>query len=291
MIASCEGPDKAPIQGPSGEGRGGASLSSETDVPKTEAMYELEIVPQDAVRDTIFYAVPRNFNLADRKITWLINGHPVPDASGAQFKASEVKKGDVIQATVIGAAFKVLSNTVEIKNNPPEIKRIQIMPEVFKPGDTVYVEVTGADVDGDAISFSYEWTINGKIIGTDERIGVQLKKADKINIKVTPFDGVDHGKPVVLEEEILNMAPMIVEHNEFTFDGKVYSYQVKATDPDGDALTYTSASVLNGMTLDPATGLLRWDVPSEFKGKQDVSITVSDGHGGTATYSITITIQ
>jgi len=118
-----------------------------------------------------------------------------------------------------------------------------------------------------------------------------LKRADKINIKVTPFDGVDHGEPVVLEEEIFNMAPIIDEHKEFMFDGKVYSYQVKASDPDGDALTYSMASPLNEMTIDSATGLFRWNVPSEFKGKQDVSIMVSDGHGGTAMYSITITIQ
>jgi hypothetical protein len=71
----------------------------------------------------------------------------------------------------------------------------------------------------------------------------------------------------------------------------VYTYQVRASDPDGDALTYSMESPVKGMAIDPATGLLQWNVPAEFKGKTDVSITVGDGNGGTSTYSVTITIQ
>jgi hypothetical protein len=84
---------------------------------------------------------------------------------------------------------------------------------------------------------------------------------------------------------------MIVEHKDLSFDDTTYTYQVKATDPDGDTLAYSLESPQDGITIDPSTGLLKWVVPKEFKGKKDVSITVSDGHGGTAKYNLTISIR
>ena len=46
---------------------------------------------------------------------------------------------------------------------------------------------------------------------------------------------------------------MIVDHKNFNFDGKIYTYQVKATDPDEDKLTYSLKSAPAGMTIDPKT--------------------------------------
>jgi len=87
------------------------------------------------------------------------------------------------------------------------------------------------------------------------------------------------------------MRPVIAPHKEFSFNGTVYTYQVKASDPDGDTLVYSLEAPPNGMTIDPATGLLTWVVPLEFKGKQGVGISVGDGHGGSAKYSIEAAVQ
>ncbi|QLE59915.1 hypothetical protein FD725_30895 (plasmid) [Nostoc sp. TCL26-01] len=60
---------------------------------------------------------------------------------------------------------------------------------------------------------------------------------------------------------------------------KVYTYQVKATDPENDPLTY---SLINnppvGMTIDAKTGLIQW-TPSKL-GEQKIEILVNDGQGG-----------
>ena len=53
---------------------------------------------------------------------------------------------------------------------------------------------------------------------------------------------------------------MIVDHKNFNFDGSVYTYQVKATDPDEDKLTYSLKSAPAGMTIDPKTGAIQWNV-------------------------------
>ncbi len=42
--------------------------------------------------------------------------------------------------------------TIDIKQNtPPEIKNVTLMPKELKHGDTLYVEVTGNDRDGDLV--------------------------------------------------------------------------------------------------------------------------------------------
>ena len=180
---------------------------------------------------------------------------------------------------------------MEIRNSPPEISTVKFMPELFKPGDMLYADVTTSDPDGDPVTVSYEWTVDDQPAGKDQRIGVSLKRGNKIVLTVTPYDGIDYGVPVVVASEISNTPPVIVAHTDFSFDGKTYSYQVKASDPDGDQLTYTLGAALQGMKIDQSTGLLTWIVPPDFKGVQPVTFIVNDGHGGTAQYTLNIEIK
>jgi len=56
---------------------------------------------------------------------------------------------------------------------------------------------------------------------------------------------------------------------------ELYTYQVEATDPDGDTLTYSLAVKPSGMTINSATGLIKWTPTA--KGDYDVVVKVSDG--------------
>jgi len=180
---------------------------------------------------------------------------------------------------------------VKIGNTPPKTTSVKLLPEVFKPGETLNIAAEGADADGDPVSFVYEWTKNGAPAGSAKSLADSVQRGDKITVKITPFDGQEYGSPVEIEREVRNMPPVIVGHKEFSFDGSVYTYQVKASDPDGDTLAYSLEAPANGMTMDPVSGLLTWIVPAEFKGKQSIIITVSDGQSGSAKYSIEATIQ
>ncbi len=271
-------------------GHEGTPFSSGTAVSKNGSAYTLEIVPQKADRNAVFTAVAGNFNFSDARITWLIDGQPVPDAAGPQLKSSDLKKGDTVQASAVVAGATIQSNPVEIKNSPPEITGVKLMPETLKAGDVLYAEATARDADGDDVSIAYEWTVNEQPAGADRRLATMPKRGDRISVKVIPFDGTDYGDPVVAEKTIINMPPVIVDHKEFNFDGKVYTYQVRASDPDGDALAYSLESPVDGMTIDSSTGLLKWIVPPEFKGAKSAVIVVSDGNGGTGRFNLGITI-
>jgi len=268
-------------------------------VSKTEAppaatgsvQYLLEITPSDASRSSVLSMTSKGFSLSDTGIEWMVNGNPVIGETSAQFKAIGTKKGDTVQAKAMVKGREILSNIVKVQNALPEISKVKIMPETFKAGDTLYVDVVGSDMDGDEVAILYEWTKNGEPAGKDKQIGVPIKRGDKISIKITPFDGETYGQPVSLRREIGNLPPVIIEDKGLIFNGKRFLYQVKASDPDNDPLTYSLKTAPQGMAIEKTTGLIKWEVPQDFKGKVSVTVIVNDGHGGESTYTFGFSIE
>ncbi|MCP4107562.1 MAG: PKD domain-containing protein, partial [Desulfobacteraceae bacterium] len=68
---------------------------------------------------------------------------------------------------------------------------------------------------------------------------------------------------------------------EFKAGSGTYVYNVTAYDPDGDTLTYTLKNSPDGMTVDPATGVITWTPTDSQTGIHNVSVEVSDGKDGT----------
>jgi len=254
-------------------------------------LFSLGIAPADASRSSTLYVVPRGFNLSDAEIEWLLNGQQADTSIASQFNAAVAQKGDKIQARAIIQGNEILSNVVELKNALPEVTEVKMTPEVFRPGDTIGFDVVSSDMDGDEVTLSYEWTMNGKPAGSGKQIGVPLKRGDRFTVKITPFDGQDYGRPYVMRRDMGNMPPVIIEDKKFSFDGEFYTYQVMASDPDEDSLTFSLKSAPEGMSIDSKTGMITWTVPQDFKGKASITVSVTDGSGGEATQDLTLTIN
>ncbi len=250
----------------------------------------LEIAPVNPTRKNPVYAITHGFQLSDAKVEWLVNGVVVETQRPEQFNPSETKKGDSIQLRALIEGKEVLSNIIYIKNSPPELKKVKILPDDVHPGDILSVEVEGYDPDGDEIIYEYEWKINGEPAGNKSTIEGRVKRGDKITLTITPFDGEEKGRAIFLQRDINNMPPKISDNKKFNFDGKIFTFQIIASDPDGDMLTYSLKSAPSGMTVNPS-GLIRWNVPSEFKGKVAFTISVSDGHGGETLQSFNLDIR
>ncbi len=73
-----------------------------------------------------------------------------------------------------------------------------------------------------------------------------------------------------------NQAPIITSDPvETATVGETYIYDVDATDPDGDVLTYYLTVMPSHMNIGSANGLIIWTPPA--KGDYDVTVKVSDG--------------
>ena len=292
MACSSEKPSGTAGQGSAGEGTGREGKVPQGTLPPGSSgstLYSLEITPANARRNSVLYLSPRGFNLQDTKIEWLVNGMPVKSPQPGQFTAAGTKKGDSIQAKTILQNKEIASNIVQIRNSPPALSEVRFLPEVFKQGDTLSVGMSATDTDGDGVTFTCEWTRNGEPAGSGTHLAGPLKRGDKITVKITPFDGEAYGTAKTLVKEIANMPPMITDDRKFNFDGSVWTSQIKASDPDGDALTYTLREAPQGMTI-AQNGLITWRVPADFKGKVPATVSVTDGHGGEAVYILAVVI-
>jgi hypothetical protein len=74
---------------------------------------------------------------------------------------------------------------------------------------------------------------------------------------------------------------------------RAYAYQVLATDPDGDLLTYSLTKSPMGMKIDANTGKIDWTPPQPHHDGMlyPVEVTVSDGKGGETTQSFSISVK
>ena len=87
---------------------------------------------------------------------------------------------------------------------------------------------------------------------------------------------------------LFNSAPVIESDPETTAkEGVAYTYDVDATDPNGDTLTYSLTVSPSGMTINSTTGVITW-TPT-IADSYDVTVEVSDD-SKSDTQSFTITV-
>lgn len=175
----------------------------------------------------------------------------------------------------------------EPSNNPPVISTAKLKLESENNMDSVKVIAEGQDKDGDAVTFKYEWEKNDESAGSGDSIS-GFKRGDKLSLKITPYDGKEYGSPKFFATEIKNSTPKIIENNKVDFDGKLLTYQVKAVDPDGDEITYALVESPKDMSIGKSNGIIKWDVPKDYSGKQPVRVKITDGHGGEVVYDLNL---
>lgn len=239
----------------------------------------VSISPEDATTQTVISVKAGNTLISEGEIRWYVNDIRNESQSGVRFIPDKLTKGDYIKAVIVRNKKEFPSNVISLKNTPPVMGNSNILPERPKVNSTLTAQVKATDVDNDILSFTYKWTLNGKFAGEDSFLEVDFKRGDLIAVDVTPFDRDDFGKGIRLSTRIYNAVPILSE-TEPSFDGKHYKYQMNATDPDNDMLTYKLRKGPDGMNVDSNNGLVTWEVKPEDEGRHDVEVSITDGNGG-----------
>jgi len=77
---------------------------------------------------------------------------------------------------------------------------------------------------------------------------------------------------------IPNVTPVIISEPIITAtEDQLYSYQVEASDPNGDTLTYSFIIKPGGMNIDSENGLITWTPTNDQVGINQVEVEISDG--------------
>lgn len=193
------------------------------------------------------------------------------------------KKGEVEEAKAVQ------------RDHRPQIISLIVTPQFPKKGDIVKIEAETSDPDGDEVSLLFEWFKNDTPLSETSntlKLTDDIRRGDKITANIIPYDGKRYGNAGFITVNIGNSPPDITLSPidiEGMRDNKFF-YKVNAADPDDDPLIYSLKGSPEGMMIDSSTGLIRWDVPPDFKGRSSITVSVTDGHGGEAVQSFTLEI-
>ncbi len=178
---------------------------------------------------------------------------------------------------------------------PPMLRSIEVTPQFPKLGDTIKVDIEAIDREGDKVNFTYEWTKNEEpMFDVTDTIVLDdnFTRGDKLKLIVIPYNENGEGTPGFADITVGNSPPEIVSSpDSIDLKNRQFSYQIKATDRDGDTLAYALKKSPSGMSINEETGLIQWDVPREFKGKTTINISVTDGHDGEGIQNFVIEIM
>jgi VCBS repeat-containing protein len=221
------------------------------------------------------YAPNLNFNGSD-SFTFKVNDgtvdssvatvsitvNPVNDPPVAVDDAYDVDEDNTLTVSAHG----VLDNDSDVESDPLTAVLV---------GD-VSSGTLGLGVDG---SFTYD--PDGNFNGTDSftykaNDGTVDSNTATVSITVNPIN----------DPPVMTSTPVTIATEDAP-----YTYDVKATDADGDPLTFSLTTSPGGMTIDANSGLINWTPTNAQVGYNDVVVQVDDGNGSTDAQSFTIDVE
>lgn len=280
LILGCSGAD---------EDIGAPHQSSTTPaVSQKAAKNKVTINPDNATVQSVIILSADTSLLANATIDWYVNENIYESSGITRFTSSGLKKGDIIRAIIINNKKEYYSNEITIMNTSPMIKRAEMVPALPRVGETIRIEVDAQDVDGDTIYYKYKWTLNGKYISDQNYLSMEFKRDDMIVVEITPYDSEDTGNTIFVKNMIFNTPPVVTESTP-SFDGMTYTYNLNASDINGDDLTYKIIDGPNGMSVD-RSGKIKWEVGPGDAGTYRFTVIINDNNGAEVVVPITTRI-
>jgi hypothetical protein len=132
-------------------------------------------------------------------------------------------------------------------NSPPSKPLVELIPPSPTSAQSVICLATGSiDADGDAVSYSYDWYINGSVVNavtSNILDSSYTRKGDNLECHVTPKDATSSGPTAVASARVRNSTPTtpvvcILPERPRPKDGLAVWLKEPSTDADGDLVLY-----------------------------------------------------
>ncbi len=189
-------------------------------------------------------------------------------------------------------------------------------------GINIDTPVTATDADGDTLTYGLggadanAFSLNSKTGQLKTHAALDYETKATYTITITASDGKGESASIAvtinvtdineqitrtpINEQPKNNAPVFTEGSsttrsvaENTSSGVNIGMPVDATDPDGDALTYSLGGTdVNAFTIVSKTGQLKTNIALDYEIRSSYSITITaaDGNGESASIAVTINI-
>ncbi|MFN3988022.1 MAG: putative Ig domain-containing protein [Rhodocyclaceae bacterium] len=189
---------------------------------------------------------------------------------------------------------------------------VAVVPEHWAPGDPLnrpprfltrpvpqadvrnqYVYEPGVvDPDGDTLTFALNYGPIGMTLAGNGRIEWQPEATGtyRVNLEVTDGQGHTVNQAFAIEVGDDNLAPVIANTlpEKVPAGVPVFTHQVVASDPEGDALIYSMGSQASNLTMS-VDGFMRWSNPKP--GRYPITIVVADARGASTRQQSVVVVE
>ena len=254
-----------------------------------------QLVASDVDGDAITFGLAQNGAPQHGAVTVNPDGSysytPNPNFAGTDSFTYQVSDGN--GGTTLGTITVTVTNT----NDAPTTSGATVAGQ---EDGTIAGQVTGHDVDGDALTFAVDGApSNGTVTMNPDGSfsytpAANFNGTDSFTYTVSDGNGGTATGTVSVNVAAVNDAPTTAGGTATGNEDSAISGQLAATDVDGDALTFGLAQ--NGgpthgtVTVNP-DGSYTYTPAANFNGTDSFTYTVSDGNGGVTTGSISVTVD
>ena len=200
--------------------------------------------------------------------SWWLNGELIDSATETEFTPEAFTTGDLLTCAVVPFDLETkgeltYSAVATLQNLAPSVATVTISPQkIYNDTEDVTCAATGVeDPDGDTVTLTYQWLINGFEAGVQATLSSDdFSKHDKLLCVVTPKDKANTGAAVSSAQvTVLNTPPTqpvvaITPSTPKSSDETLTCLLVKeASDSDDDTLEYTYEWFMEGESESVAT--------------------------------------
>ncbi len=192
-------------------------------------------------------------------IRWLTDGADaglsVDTVAASRTSSGEVWTAEVYAYDGDGNASPTAAASVTIGNTAPTVSGVSIEPATAYTDDALAAVYTAADVDGDALSATLRWYVNGAVVASSETLDGALwfDRDDTISVEVQLDDGEDLSavatSATLTVQNSAPTAPGISLSPALPLAGEddlAVSIDAPSDDADGDAVSYRYAWTVDG---------------------------------------------
>jgi RHS repeat-associated protein len=177
-------------------------------------------------------------------------------------------------------------------------------PDQIASQSLILLDATGSN-DADEDLLTYQWALLSKPVDSRAVLDDPLSSQPRFTADLPGYyvsqlivnDGKMDSNPDTVAVEVpsilFNHPPEITSEPPLLGQvGQQYSYDVNASDADiSDVLVYRLSTAPEGMTIDSATGVIKWSPSLEQLGEQAATVKVIDSYGVEASQTFNISVS
>jgi large repetitive protein len=301
------------------DGQGGTSTAivTVTVVAVNDPPVVTKVISPQANQDANVVSLPVAGNFSDvdgDTLTYSVTGLPAGLSinpatgviSGTIDRSASQVNGGVYSVTVTASDGKggTVSTTLgwTVTNPPPTAANDSATTAEDTPIAAINVLANDRDPDGDPLTVTAATASSGTVtINPDGTLryvpNANFNGTDTIRYTISDGQGGTATATVTVTVTGVNDVPTAKPlGNQTNLDGQVISLPVGSafSDADGDALTFGATGLPAGLSINPATGIISGTIDRSASqvngGVYSITVTASDGKGGTVSQTFTWTV-